>query len=65
MSVASPRSLFKQPGRYAKGGPAVSVRIPDDLLQRLAIYGNAKGLPLSETVRRVLEQGLDHAMCKR
>jgi antitoxin component of RelBE/YafQ-DinJ toxin-antitoxin module len=36
----------------------ISVRLPDDLLQRLAEVGNAEGLSLSDTLRLVLERGL-------
>ena len=60
MSVATPRGMFKKQGRR-EGGSAVSVRMPDDLLKRLATYGNDKGLTLAETVRAVLELGLDGA----
>lgn len=59
MSVASPKDLFKKQGRG--NGPAISVRIPDELMQRLANYGNDKRLTLAETVRTVLELGLDAA----
>lgn len=64
MSVASPRLLFRSKGRGANGldGVAISVRIPADLLQRLANYGNDQSLTLAETVRRILELGLDHAL---
>lgn len=59
MTVVTPKDLFKKQGRG--NGPAISVRIPDDLMQRLAKFGNAKGLTLAETVRTVLELGLDAA----
>jgi antitoxin component of RelBE/YafQ-DinJ toxin-antitoxin module len=37
----------------------VSVRIPEELLLRLAEVGNEEGLALSDTVRLVLERGLN------
>jgi hypothetical protein len=43
----------------------LDVRITEDLLNRLATFGNAQGLSFSETCRWVLEQGLDHSRCKR
>jgi antitoxin component of RelBE/YafQ-DinJ toxin-antitoxin module len=36
----------------------VSVRIPEELLQRLAVVGNNEGLAMSDTIRLVLERGL-------
>lgn len=36
----------------------VSVRLPDDLLRRLAEVGNEEGLAMSDTIRLVLERGL-------
>ncbi|HXY46167.1 MAG TPA: hypothetical protein VEH29_18420 [Acidimicrobiales bacterium] len=36
----------------------VSVRLPDDLLRRLAEVGNEQGLAMSDTIRLVLERGL-------
>jgi hypothetical protein len=35
------------------------VRLPDDLLQRLAEVGNAEALGMSDTIRLVLERGLN------
>jgi len=37
----------------------VSVRLPVDLLERLATVGNEQGLALSDTIRLVLERGLN------
>jgi len=37
----------------------ISVRLPEDLLQRLADVGNAEALGMSDTIRLVLERGLD------
>jgi hypothetical protein len=55
--------MFHSKGRGANGleGVAVSVRIPADLLKRLATYGNDKELTLAETLRTVLGLGLDAA----
>jgi hypothetical protein len=36
----------------------VSIRLPEDLIQRMAEVGNEEGLSLSDTVRLVLERGL-------
>jgi hypothetical protein len=36
----------------------VSVRLPEDLVQRLSEVGNEEGLSLSDTIRVVLERGL-------
>jgi len=37
----------------------ISVRLPEDLLQRLADVGNAEALGMSDTIRLVLERGLN------
>ena len=45
----------------ASGPPAshlISIRLPDDLMQRLAAVGNEEGLAMSDTIRLVLERGL-------
>lgn len=63
MTIAtSPRDLFHKTGRAERGGQhLVSVRVPDDLMRRLAHFGNSKDLTLAETVRTILELGLDAA----
>jgi antitoxin component of RelBE/YafQ-DinJ toxin-antitoxin module len=43
----------------------VSVRIPEDLLLRLAEVGNEEGLALSDTMRLVLERGLNQRRGKK
>jgi hypothetical protein len=43
----------------------VSVRLPDDLLRRLAEVGNEQGLAMSDTIRLVLERGLAASPPKR
>ncbi len=53
--------LFNANSRNGKRGSTrmVSVRIPEELLLRLAEVGNEEGLALSDTVRLVLERGLN------
>ncbi len=36
----------------------ISVRLSEDLLERLAAVGNIEGLAMSDTIRLVLERGL-------
>lgn len=36
----------------------VNVRLSEDLLQRLAAFGNAQQLNLTDTLRALLEEGL-------
>ena len=36
----------------------ISIRLPEDLLERLAVVGNEEGLSMSDTIRLVLERGL-------
>ena len=36
----------------------ISIRLPEDLLQRLASVGNAESLGMSDTIRLLLERGL-------
>ena len=60
-SPASPSGYFVMARRAASRAPAshlISVRLPDDLMQRLAAVGNEEGLAMSDTVRLVLERGL-------
>lgn len=58
---SSPSRYFSQQTRLGGGPKAhmVSVRLSDDLIQRLAEIGNDEGLALSDTIRLVLERGLD------
>lgn len=62
--MANPRSpsrYFSTSGRERTGARAqhlISVRLPDELLQRLAEVGNEEGLAMSDTIRLVLERGL-------
>jgi metal-responsive CopG/Arc/MetJ family transcriptional regulator len=43
----------------------VSVRLPEDLVQRLSEVGNEEGLSLSDTIRVVLERGLSAGKRRR
>jgi len=60
-SSRSPSEYFASSGRERTGGRAqhlISVRLPDELLRRLAEVGNEEGLAMSDTIRLVLERGL-------
>ena len=56
----SPSRYFRasSPPRRAGANQMVSIRLPEELLQRLAEVGNEEHLSLSDTVRLVLERGL-------
>lgn len=43
----------------------LDIHIDESLLERLATFGNAKGWHMAETIRVVLERGLDHVECSR
>jgi antitoxin component of RelBE/YafQ-DinJ toxin-antitoxin module len=43
----------------------VSVRVPEELLLRLAEVGNEEGLAMSDTIRLVLERGLNKGRGKK
>ena len=61
MPKRSPPSAYfssSRRGRTASASHLVSVRLPEDLLQRLAEVGNEEGLAMSDTIRLVLERGL-------
>ena len=57
----SPSHYFAATSRNRQGASSqlVSVRLPVDLLERLATVGNEQGLALSDTIRLVLERGLN------
>lgn len=60
-SPKSPSRYFSTSGRERTGGRSqhlISVRLADELLQRLAEVGNEEGLAMSDTIRLVLERGL-------
>jgi len=57
----SPSKYFSASSREraaARTQHLISVRLPDELLQRLAEVGNEEGLAMSDTIRLVLERGL-------
>lgn len=56
----SPSRYFQTSGRERSGLQThlISVRLADELLQRLAEVGNEEGLAMSDTIRLVLERGL-------
>ena len=59
---ASPSELFDVSARKGrKTTRLVSVRLPEELVLRLAAVGNGEETTMSETIRRVLERGLGQA----
>jgi hypothetical protein len=58
----SPSSYFNAASRSqrATASQLVSIRVPEDLIRRLAEVGNDEGLSMSDTIRLVLERGLSH-----
>jgi metal-responsive CopG/Arc/MetJ family transcriptional regulator len=60
MTDNSPSARFISSSRVtkAKNSQLISVRLPDELLQRLANVGNEEGFTMSDTIRVVLERGL-------
>ena len=57
---SGPSSYFAAAGRAPRSGTShlISIRLPDDLIQRLAAVGNEEALAMSDTIRLVLERGL-------
>ena len=55
----TPSDLFasSSPGSRRGDKRLISVRLSQDLLERLAAVGNAEGLSMSDTLRLVLERG--------
>jgi len=62
-----PSAYFGASGRRrtSSGTHLVSVRLPEELVQRLAEVGNEEGLSLSDTIRLVLERGLTRERRRR
>jgi|HubBroStandDraft_1064217.scaffolds.fasta_scaffold194760_3 hypothetical protein len=56
----SPSSYFQAAARSQRSASSqlVSIRLPEDLIRRLAEVGNDEGLSMSDTIRLVLERGL-------
>ena len=57
---SSPSSYFAAASRSLRTSTShlISIRLPDDLIQRLAAVGNEEALAMSDTIRLVLERGL-------
>jgi hypothetical protein len=55
-----PSAYFQAASRASRAptNQLISVRLPDDLIRRLAEVGNDEGLAMSDTIRLVLERGL-------
>jgi predicted DNA-binding protein len=56
----SPSSYFQAGARSRRAATSqlVSIRLPEELIRRLAEVGNQEGLSMSDTIRLVLERGL-------
>ena len=57
----SPSQYFaaSSTNRHGFSSQLISVRLPVELLERLAVVGNKQSLALSDTIRLVLERGLN------
>ncbi len=60
MDKMSPSQMFVGSTRKARSSSShlISVRLPEELLERLADIGNKQGLAMSDTIRLVLERGI-------
>lgn len=65
--LPSMKFTAKNRGNAAKSSNnnLISVRLPEDLLARLAEVGNEEGFVMSDTIRMVLERGLRATKEKR
>jgi predicted DNA binding CopG/RHH family protein len=63
----SPAMFFNVSAAGQRRGASqmVSVRLPEELLERLASVGNDEGLSMSDTIRLVLERGLNKGKGQR
>jgi hypothetical protein len=63
----SPSRYFASSSRLGQRSSSrlISIRLPEDLLQRLADVGNAEALGMSDTIRLVLERGLSATKATR
>ena len=61
MDAPTPSSQFPQSDKAASSTPQklISVRLSDDLIKRLAKVGNKENLSMSDTIRVVLDRGLE------
>jgi len=59
--LKSPSEYFQASAKPSSTGSShlVSVRLEDKLIQKLARVGNDRNLTMSDTIRMVLEQGLE------
>jgi hypothetical protein len=57
----SPSRYFTSSSRLGQRSSSrlISIRLPEGLLQRLAKVGNVEALGMSDTIRLVLERGLN------
>jgi len=62
-----PSQYFRSGSRAKKSTTShlISVRLPEELVERLAEVGNEEGLALSDTIRLVLERGLSTSQRKK
>ncbi len=60
MTKQSPSQHFLVSSREgkAKTNQLISIRLPQELIERLALVGNDESLSMSDTIRLVLERGL-------
>jgi hypothetical protein len=67
MKPQSPSTYFATTSRSrgATSSRLISIRLPEDLLRRLAEVGNEEGLAMSDTIRVVLERGLSASNKKK
>ncbi len=67
MRDQTPSTYFDASSRKTKAtnSQLISVRLPEELLQRLAVVGNDQGLSMSDTIRLVLERGLRASSTKK
>jgi hypothetical protein len=60
-AMERPSALFSANANRspAKASKLISVRLPAELLVRLSDIGNEEGLTMSDTIRLVLERGIN------
>lgn len=63
----APSQYFVTGSRAKRGSTSqlISVRLPEELIKRLAAVGNEEGLAMSDTIRLVLERGLSRSTRKK
>jgi hypothetical protein len=55
---SGPAAFFGHRASRPNASHLISIRLPDELMQRLAAVGNDEALSMSDTIRLVLERGL-------